>query len=304
MFPVPVSQTTLKTLYVFVEIAINPLHVALSIRKNFPSEREAFQRSVIDRQEPAVAPGSQAKSRVEVGLEEDAPSQSKTKTKLALVSTIQFISAVQHLRDNLEEPLPSLDQPSSSQDPNDAAGTQNDHSASLLRMKADEVGVWRGAYEIVVPQARPLSPGEVLGCTAPKLDKDVDALIYVGDGRFHLESIMIANPSVPAFRYDPYDKKFTREGYEHEEMRDLRGQAVKKARQNLLTRDGSGTASSSSSPTEQAHVYQGNAGAAGFGVVLGTLGRQGSLSVLQVSPAAKCRLGSVINSTDAFANFM
>jgi len=102
------------------------------------------------------------------------------------------------------------------------------------------------------------------------------AIRYVGDGRFHLESIMIANPSCPAFRYDPYDKKFTREGYEHEEMRDLRGEAVKKARQNLLT--GEATA-----PSDEAAVYEGNAGAAGFGVVLGTLGRQGSLSVLKVS---------------------
>ncbi len=33
---------------------------------------------------------------------------------------------------------------------------------------------------------------------------DVDVLIYVGDGRFHLESIMIANENVQAFRYDPY----------------------------------------------------------------------------------------------------
>ena len=33
-----------------------------------------------------------------------------------------------------------------------------------------------------------MSPGEILGCTAPKMC-DVDILIYVGDGRFHLESI-------------------------------------------------------------------------------------------------------------------
>ena len=42
--------------------------------------------------------------------------------------------------------------------------------------------------------------GEVLGCTAPSLDKDTDALVFVADGRFHLEAIMIANPSIPAYR--------------------------------------------------------------------------------------------------------
>lgn len=38
----------------------------------------------------------------------------------------------------------------------------------------------------MVPQAKPLSPGEVLGCTSPTL-LDRDALVFVADGRFHLE---------------------------------------------------------------------------------------------------------------------
>jgi 2-(3-amino-3-carboxypropyl)histidine synthase len=37
-----------------------------------------------------------------------------------------------------------------------------------------------------VPQAKPLSPGEVLGCTSPTL-VDRDAFVFVADGRFHLE---------------------------------------------------------------------------------------------------------------------
>eukprot|EP00951_Prasinocladus_malaysianus_P026011 scaffold229473_cov36-Prasinocladus_malaysianus.AAC.1 len=43
---------------------------------------------------------------------------------------------------------------------------------------------------IIVPQCKPLSPGEVLGCTAPALpDKGqgYDAILFVADGRFHLE---------------------------------------------------------------------------------------------------------------------
>jgi len=83
---------------------------------------------------------------------------------------------------------------------------------------------------------------------------------YVGDGRFHLESIMIANPTVPAFRYDPYSKKFTREMYEHKEMRSVRGDAVRAGKKNLMEK-----------------------GPGSWAVLLGTLGRQGSLSVLRVS---------------------
>jgi 2-(3-amino-3-carboxypropyl)histidine synthase len=93
---------------------------------------------------------------------------------------------------------------------------------------------------------------------------------YVGDGRFHLESIMIANPSVPAFRYDPYSKKFTREVYEHGEMRMVRGEAVRKAREAL------------DAPLPEPSGKERVKGAGGWGVVLGTLGRQGSLSVLKV----------------------
>ena len=69
---------------------------------------------------------------------------------------------------------------------------------------------------------------------------------------------MIANPSVPAFRFDPYAKKFTRETYEHAEMRQVRGDAVRAARRNLVER-----------------------GTDTWAVLLGTLGRQGSLAVLK-----------------------
>eukprot|EP00030_Apusomonadida_sp_AF-17_P000555 a175023_54.p1 GENE.a175023_54~~a175023_54.p1 ORF type:complete len:456 (+),score=107.71 a175023_54:28-1368(+) len=107
-----------------------------------------------------------------------------------------------------------------------------------------------GFTGLSVPQARPLSGGEVLGCTSPTI-KGADALVYVADGRFHLESAMIANPSLPAFQYDPFTKRITRERYEHQEMLGLRSTAVERAR-----------------------------GARRIGVILGTLGRQGSPGIL------------------------
>lgn len=96
---------------------------------------------------------------------------------------------------------------------------------------------------------------------------------YVGDGRFHLESIMIANPTVPAFRYDPYSKKFTRETYEHKEMKTVRGDAVRAARKGLAEK-----------------------GPGSWAVLLGTLGRQGSLSVLRVSDAHEAVLEAKADS--------
>lgn len=57
-----------------------------------------------------------------------------------------------------------------------------------------------GFTNLVIPQERPLSGGETLGCTAPSLKADCDAIAFVADGRFHLEAMMIANPTVPAYR--------------------------------------------------------------------------------------------------------
>uniref|UniRef100_A0A663MKB8 2-(3-amino-3-carboxypropyl)histidine synthase subunit 1 n=1 Tax=Athene cunicularia TaxID=194338 RepID=A0A663MKB8_ATHCN len=107
-------------------------------------------------------------------------------------------------------------------------------------------------YKVCVPQCKPLSPGEILGCTSPRLVQDTDAIVYLGDGRFHLESIMIANPGIPAYRYDPYSKVFSQEHYSHKHMRHARQDAIRTA-----------------------------TGARCWGLILGTLGRQGSPGILQ-----------------------
>ncbi|EDR14729.1 uncharacterized protein LACBIDRAFT_243952 [Laccaria bicolor S238N-H82] len=175
---VPMDQTSIKSLYVFVEVGIDSAHLAQTIRTNFPDDQKTFHETLLDYEET-----------------------------ITLVSTIQFVAALQR--------FPKY---------------------------------WTGRYDATIPRSKPLSPGEILGCTAPRLD-NTDALIYLGDGRFHLESIMIANPSVPAFRYDPYSKKLTRERYDHREMQ--------------LVRD-----SAEAMPPL-------------WGVILGTLGRQGSFKQLQ-----------------------
>ncbi|CAI5756467.1 unnamed protein product [Candida verbasci] len=101
---------------------------------------------------------------------------------------------------------------------------------------------------LTAPQTRPLSKGEVLGCTSARLDPNhIRAMIYIGDGRFHLESSMIHNPSVPAYRYDPYSRIFTREYYDQQEMTKVRKDAIDQSRK-----------------------------ARKIGLILGALGRQGN----------------------------
>lgn len=106
----------------------------------------------------------------------------------------------------------------------------------------------KAGFTVVIPQITPLSKGEILGCTSPRLSsKAADMILYLGDGRFHLESAMIHNPSLPAYRYDPYSRKLTRETYAHDEMQDMRHQAIRQARS-----------------------------ARRWGIILGSLGRQGN----------------------------
>lgn len=160
---IPVNQTSIKTLYVFVEIAIDSEHLAASVRRNFPSSRDAFTRAVLGAAD--TAPG--AKVGIELEDEEKksmASTDTELPTRLALVGTIQFVAAVQSLKENLEQALPPLE---------DAPDAGDD---ALAKVRKGEIGVWRGKYDITVPQVRPLSPGEILGCTAPKLG-DVDALM-------------------------------------------------------------------------------------------------------------------------------
>jgi 2-(3-amino-3-carboxypropyl)histidine synthase len=86
----------------------------------------------------------------------------------------------------------------------------------------------KAGYNALIPQIAPLSKGEILGCTFPRLDsiEGVDIILYLRDGRFHLESAMIHNPTIPAYRYDPYSRKLTRESYDRKEMHTSQRDAI------------------------------------------------------------------------------
>ncbi|PGH23477.1 diphthamide biosynthesis protein 1 [Polytolypa hystricis UAMH7299] len=148
---IPVDVTSIKTLYIFVDIRIDTQHLIATLERNFQ-------------------PG-------------------KT---LAVVGTIQFNATLHGLKPVLE----------------------------------------RTGFKVIVPQIMPLSKGEILGCTSPQLrdEDEVDLLLYLGDGRFHLESAMIHNPTIPAYRYDPYSRVLSRETYQHDEMLSVRRDAITSAR--------------------------------------------------------------------------
>lgn len=126
--------------------------------------------------------------------------------------------------------------------------------ASAIRAVKPELE--KMGFSVLIPQAKPLSAGEVLGCTAPSVknrfsDGENVVLVFVADGRFHLEAFMIANPGIKTYRYDPYIGKLFVEEYDHKGMKEERRRAIEKARE-----------------------------AKNWGIVLGTLGRQGNPRIL------------------------
>lgn len=176
----PIDQTTIKTLYVFVEIAIDSAHVLQTIRLNFPSDRRRFHETLLDSEDGSASiPAGQALTRGG-HLRIEGPESSSSSgsdplvepTRLALVSTIQFVAALSRLKDDL------------SVDYSDGNAT----STTLVPAEASEKGgderavgrprLWEGKYDATIPRSKPLSPGEILGCTAPQLN-DVDALLWV-----------------------------------------------------------------------------------------------------------------------------
>lgn len=192
---VPVQDTKVKTMYVFVGIRFNTEHLIQMIKTNFPADKN-----------------------------------------VAILGTVQFLSAL---------------------------GEVQQACTGLFQ-------------NLSVPQVKPLSRGETLGCTAPSLPENTDLFIFLADGRFHMEAVMIRNPKVPVcvcvcmfalsfmlliaavwdvlqgYRYDPYNKVMSLERYDHARMLQVRQEAVEIARSARV-----------------------------FGIILGTLGHQGNPRILQ-----------------------
>lgn len=160
------DTTTIKTLYVFVEIAVDRAHLAASIRLNFPH--------CIPSPHGSLGSAKGKGPQLEIAVESTSPQvptvASTLPTKLAVVGTIQFVAAVQGLKTDLEAPPPADERLPP------LAITSDSATPSTSQIVAVRVVP---TFDITVPQVKPLSPGEILGCTAPRLAADTEALVYV-----------------------------------------------------------------------------------------------------------------------------
>lgn len=238
---IPVDETTIRTLYIFVDIKFDVDHIAMSVAHNLnPENCDQFNRTLKMIGDLNI---SQKPNSVH---DHDVPDNCNNCNR-------QIPSEPSPLPLPLQVPSPGKGAMTLSQvgQVHIVLGATIQFVASLpsLRDKLIQLG-----FRVTVLQSKPLSPGEVLGCTSPRIsDPSVTHILFIGDGRFHLESIMIANPEIPAIKYDPYSQVLSLEEFDHKQMHSLRAQAIRCAR-----------------------------GARKWGLILGTLGRQGSLSVLKV----------------------
>jgi 2-(3-amino-3-carboxypropyl)histidine synthase len=182
---------------------------------------------------------------VPVDITSKSPSTEDANTVQVMYVFVDVNFDLEHMVDSIKLEFPSPDAKLALLGTIQFAGT--------LHAAKSELDKFYVTSPVLVPQAKPLSGGEVLGCTSPTLPQtELDAFIFVADGRFHLESAMIANPTLPALRYDPYSKVFTKEAYDSAVLLTVRSSNISRARN-----------------------------AKRWGVILGTLGRQGNPAILR-----------------------
>ena len=127
------------------------------------------------------------------------------------------------------------------------------YNSSLFVLKRKLIDYGYDKNNIIIPQNKPRVIGEVIGCTSPILEKKKDNcyVIFICDGRFHMESVMIQNPNFKFFQYNPFTKYLTIEEYDIDLMKKIRFEQIEKLKESKF-----------------------------IGVIFGTLGRQGSKGIL------------------------
>jgi 2-(3-amino-3-carboxypropyl)histidine synthase len=169
---VPITDTCVKVLYVFVDIQIDINHLVKTIEYNFPEKDMS----------------------------------------LCIMGSIQYNNSVFLCKKELAE---------------------------------------KGYTGLKIPQTKPRSHGEVLGCTSPIIEEK--NILFICDGRFHMESAMIANPDATFYQYNPFTKVLSLEQYDVELMKNIRQNMIAKCK-----------------PCKT------------VGIIFGILGRQGNPDILEV----------------------
>lgn len=138
--------------------------------------------------------------------------------EFALLSTVQFASSLAKVRDGLKGYGRCLQ--------------GNGARERRVKMKAESKERF-GKTIVQSPAEKPLTKGETLGCTAAHIPSHVKYVLFVCDGRFHLEASMMKNPQCVFFLYNPYSKEVSLERYDFKRMIAMRQEACLKVEQAI-----------------------------------------------------------------------
>ncbi|MBI2550642.1 diphthamide synthesis protein [Candidatus Woesearchaeota archaeon] len=93
-----------------------------------------------------------------------------------------------------------------------AASVQFSHQLHQLQQQLEKSG-----KEVSLLKARHSKhPGQILGCGYSKMEfdeKDTDAFLYIGDGMFHPEALLLGSDK-DVYCFDPFTKEFRKLGRE------------------------------------------------------------------------------------------
>jgi 2-(3-amino-3-carboxypropyl)histidine synthase len=242
---IPISEMQTRVLYIFVDIKINIDHLYKMIIDNF-------------------------------------------KGRVAVIGTIQFNSTIRRLKsyisksnilinativtNNSKSCCKKNEKSDLQKNSKDCCKKNNDNTISCCKSSnTDDISKVDNDVDIMIPQIKPLSPGIVLGCTSPKI-LGVENVIYIGDGRFHLESAMIN-----FYKYCPFTRKLSREYYDYDKMLKYRKNEINRAlySDNTINDHVSKDISNDCNNKNDNNTIK----MKNIGVILGSLGRQGNKQI-------------------------
>ncbi|KFG49327.1 diphthamide biosynthesis protein 2-related domain-containing protein [Toxoplasma gondii GAB2-2007-GAL-DOM2] len=246
----------LGCLYVFVDILIDPLPLCDALKRNFSPDTRLALLGTIQYAKCTLA--------VKRHLEQDGyfrvppliPQRSPLTAGEVLGCTSPKLpeqkirNAVSSAKGDCESPCGTASRSSGNssaccRNPDFSACSSSRPGDSVRREETEETSldVEDSAHASAGLQLMPLGREE---------EERIDEVIFVADGRFHLEACMIQNPTLRFLRYDPFLKRLFRESYNHALLHRNRQAAIEAARS-----------------------------ARSVALLLSTLGRQGSVGILE-----------------------
>ncbi|VWU50608.1 diphthamide biosynthesis protein 1, putative [Hepatocystis sp. ex Piliocolobus tephrosceles] len=247
---VPLTVTKIRCIYVFVDIKLNSNHVVETIKKNFQKNDIILLLGTI--QFSCIVHNVHNVLKNENYFDIFLPiPQVLPLTKgevLGCTSPNLYLFIYEHLIKEDGEYNKYIDHNKSNTKTQVYDHIHNGYKTNIINKESETKE--QNKIEIKVLEKKTNNTYIINKCKK-FLKKNNVKIIFIADGRFHIESLMIHNPDFCFYRYNPFDKTLSEEKYNYKLFHDIRKNEIKKC-QNFKTAC----------------------------IILSTLGRQGNINIL------------------------